>query len=120
MKKKKNKAVTLKNVLLLQSVVILYTVSSIAGKYASASEILSLRFVLFFGAELIILALYALLWQQMVKRIQLSVAYANRAMALLWSMVWAFIFFGEDVTPKNIIGVALVLLGTVVINSDDK
>ncbi len=117
---KSKKGVSIKNVVLMQSVVILYTVSSVVGKFASASELLSFRFALFFTAQLAILALYALLWQQLIKRTQLSVAYANRAMALLWSMLWAFIFFKESITPQNLIGVALVLLGTLVVNCDDK
>ena len=53
--------------------------------------------------EIIILGIYALIWQQLIKRIDLSIAYANRSMAILWSMIWAVIFFGEIITIKNII-----------------
>ena len=46
----------------------------------------------------------------------LSVAYANRAMALLWSLLWAVLLFGEQITVKKLIGVGLVLAGTLIIN----
>ena len=62
------------------------------------------------------LGIYALCWQQVIKRVELSVAYANRAMALLWSLLWAVLLFGEQITVKKLIGVGLVLAGTLIIN----
>ena len=60
--------------------------------------------------------LHQLCWQQVIKRVELSVAYANRAMALLWSLLWAVLLFGEQITVKKLIGVGLVLAGTLIIN----
>ena len=60
----------------------------------------------------------ALLWQQMIKKFELSVAYANRAMAILWSMIWAVLFFHDRITIRNIVGVAIVLVGIVLVNTD--
>ena len=108
----------IKNIALLQGVIIMYTVSSVMSKKASASDGDMLRFLFFFGMEFVILGIYALLWQQMIKRFELSVAYANRSMALFWSMIWAVVFFHDKITVKNIIGVLLVIIGNVIINSD--
>lgn len=108
----------IKNIALLQGVIIIYTVSSVMSKKASASDGDMLRFLFFFGMEFVILGIYALLWQQMIKRFELSVAYANRSMALFWSMIWAVVFFHDKITVKNIIGVLLVIVGNVIINSD--
>ena len=62
--------------------------------------------------------MYAILWQQMIKRFDLSVAYANRAMALLWSAVWAVVLFRENLGVKQLAGIALVIIGTVIVNTD--
>ena len=97
------KKITLKDILILQAVIAIYTLSTVMAKLASGHPTLSLNFFLFYGAELAILAIYALLWQQMIKKFELSIAYTNRAMALLWSL-------------KNIIGVALVITGTIIVN----
>ena len=35
--------------------------------------------MLLYGAEIGVLGIYALCWQQVIKRVELSVAYANRA-----------------------------------------
>ena len=64
------------------------------------------------------LGIYALCWQQMIKIFPLSVAYANRAMALLWSAVWAKIIFGEEIGIKQMLGIAFVILGTLIINTE--
>ena len=111
------KKIGFRDVILLQLVVMIYTFSTIIGKFAAGAVDQSLfRFVLFYGAEIGVLGVYAILWQQMIKRFELSVAYANRAGALLWSLLWAVLFFGEQLTPRKIAGVLLVVAGTVIVN----
>ena len=107
-----------KNILLLQAVVVIYTLSSVVAKFATGKELFSFSFFLFYGIEVAILGVYAILWQQMIKRFELSVAYANRAMALLWSAVWAVVLFHENLTAKQLLGIALVIIGTVIVNTD--
>ena len=70
--------------------------------------------------EIAILGLYALLWQQVIKRFDLSVAYANRSMTLLWSLVWAVVFFHEGIQIQNVIGVVIAVTGAVIVNLDGK
>ena len=112
------KKITLQSILILQGIVAIYTLASAMGKFASAHDFLSAGFILLYGAEMALLGVYAILWQQMIKRFDLSVAYANRSVALLWSMVWAVAFFGERLTVANLIGVVIVMIGTMVVNSD--
>ena len=119
-KKNGKKRLRLKDILILQAVIIIYTLSSVTAKLASGQEPFSARFLLFYLAELLVLGVYALLWQQMIKKFDLSVAYANRAAALLWSLLWAVLIFGEPVTGKKILGVGLVVLGTAVVNAGKK
>ena len=90
------------------------------AKQASGQPLFSVGFFGFYGAELLILGIYALLWQQMIKKFELSVAYTNRAMALLWSLIWAVVIFKDNITVKNVIGVALVIAGTIIVNGGRK
>lgn len=107
-----------KNVLQLQAVVVIYTISSVMAKTASMHKDNKMLFLIFFGLEFVMLGVYAILWQQMIKRFELSVAYANRAMAILWSMIWAVIFFHDQITVRNLLGVAIVIAGIMLINTD--
>ena len=110
--------ISLKNILVLQMVVIVYTLSSVVAKLATGKDLFSFSFFLFYGLEIAILGIYAILWQQMIKKFDLSVAYANRAMAILWSALWAVVLFHESLGVKQLIGIAFVILGTVIINSE--
>lgn len=112
------KKISVKLILALQSAVILYTLSSAAAKLAAGQEPFSFPFLLYYGLEILILGVYAIAWQQIIKRCELSVAYANRSMAILWSLVWTVVFFHEPLTVKNLIGVFIVFAGTMIVNSD--
>lgn len=116
----KTKGYSLKALIALQLVVMIYTFSGVAAKFAAASGFMTASFILCYGVEIIILGVYALLWQQIIKRFDLSIAYANRAISLLWSLIWAVLFFKEAVTIKNLMGVLIVIAGTIIVNSDDK
>ena len=111
------KNISVKQILLLQMVVVIYTISGIMAKFASAGKTLQ-QLLLFFGLDLLFLGIYAIFWQQMIKALPLSVAYANRAMALLWSAVWAKIIFGDTITIRQWMGIGLVIIGILVINTE--
>ena len=68
----------MENILQLQAVVIIYTISSVMAKAASGHKKNTCYFYSF-RIGVYIIGIYALLWQQMIKKLRLSVAYANRA-----------------------------------------
>lgn len=114
------KKITIKDILMLQGIIILYSISSVVANLASKQETMSIGFLLFYGLEVAILGIYAILWQQAIKKFELSIAYANRAMVVLWSMVWAVLFFGNQITAGNMVGLALIIVGTIIINREEK
>ena len=110
---KKIKAV---DIVFLQVSVLVYSLSTVAANMASKHEFLSPGYILFFGLDFCILGIYAILWQQVIKRFQLSIAYANKAVTLLWSMLWNFLIFSTGITPGKVVGVLLVMTGVIVMN----
>lgn len=109
----------LTDILFLQMAVLVYSLSTVCANFASRHEFLSPKYIFFFGLEFAVLAVYAILWQQAIKHFQLSVAYANRSMSLLWSMLWSFIIFSQGITPAKALGALLVMAGVVVMNLDE-
>ena len=107
-----------KSILLLQGIVVIYTLSGVAGKLAASHPFLSAGFILWYAAEIAVLGVYALLWQQIIKRFDLSVAYANRAFAIFWTFLWSILLFHEQVRPANVIGIIIVFLGIQLVNTD--
>ena len=120
MENKVKKKTKLKEIFILQIFIAIYTLSTVFAKFASGQEFMSFKFILYYGLEMLILAVYAVVWQQLIKKFDISVAYANKAMGLLWSIVWAILIFNETITIKNVIGVVIVIVGTIIVNSEDE
>ena len=108
----------IKNIILLQLIVVIYTLNGIIAKFSAGAEVVSFKWICFFAGEVGVLGIYAVLWQQIIKRFELSVAYANRAMAIMWSAIWAIVIFHERLKVNNIIGILLVLVGTLFVNTE--
>lgn len=104
------------NIILLQFVVMIYSIADVVAKFASKQKFMSAGFIGFYLLELVALGAYAVLWQQAIKHFQLSVAYVNKAMTLLWAMIWSIFIFGEKLSLHNVLGVVLVIIGIIVIN----
>lgn len=117
--KDQKKKFQIKDILMLQIVFFIYSINSVAAKFASAQEPFSLNFILLYGLELCVLGVYALLWQQLIKRMELSVAYSNKAVVLLWAMVFGTLLFKEQITLTKVAGILLVIAGIVVLNSEE-
>lgn len=113
------KKISIKDIIFLQAVIVIFSISSVIAKFASGQAFLSPKFIAFYGLEIGTLGVYAILWQQVIKRIDLSIAYANKAMCVLWSMIWAVIIFRNEITVQNVIGVILVITGTIVLNGSE-
>ncbi len=107
-----------KDILMLQAVFMIYSISSVVSKFASGKEVFSFEFILFYGLDVIVLGIYALLWQQVIKKFELSIAYANKAITLLWALVWGIAIFHEQITAGKVIGILLVMAGIFILNSD--
>ena len=99
--------------LALHLLLLLFAFTTVLSKLAAGEDFLSLRFCLLFGGEFALLGIYALGWQQILKRLPLTVAYANKAVTLVWSLVFGALLFHEQVQPKQVIGCALAVAGVV-------
>lgn len=64
--------------------------------------------------------IYAIMWQRVIKKFELSTAYANRSVYLIWSQIWAVIVFKENLTWNNIVGLVIVLIGVVMVQENEE
>lgn len=99
--------------LALHILMLIYSMAPVCMKLAGRHAVFSFSFCLFFALAILILGVYALLWQQIIKRMQLTTAYANKAITVIWGLVWGVVIFGEDITLKKCIGILIVLAGVV-------
>ena len=102
-----------KDFLLLHSTLFLYAVASVFAKAAGrnlAVHDLSPTLI-FLVLEALTLGVYAVLWQQTLKRMPLTFAYSNKAVNVLWTCLFGLIFFGESLTPGKAVGILVALVG---------
>lgn len=91
----------------------IYSLSSVCAKLAAGFDFMSLGFIACYGGMIALLGVYAIGWQQVIKRLPLTYAYANKAVTVLWGIVWGVILFQERVSPLKILGALIVLVGVV-------
>lgn len=99
--------------LALHALLAVYSLSNVCSKLAAGEAFLSPRFCLYYGGMVALLGVYAIAWQQIIKRLPLTVAFANKAVTLVWGLVWGVLFFHERITPGKLAGVALVVAGVI-------
>lgn len=109
-----------KDYFMLHICVIVFSFTSVFAKAAAnrynAGGFADKQLYLFAFLMLFVCALYAFFWQKVIKNIDLHVAYANRSAYLVWGQIWAVILFGEHLNARNILGLAVVLIGVIVVS----
>lgn len=107
--------------IILHFMLAIMSLGGVCSKIASGEKFLSIRWCLFYGLLLLILGVYAIVWQQIIKRLPLTVAYANRAVSVIWGCIFGMIFFDEKITVGKIIGGIMVIAGVILYAlSDDQ
>ena len=109
----------IKKYITLHLTVMLFSFTSVYSKAASSfynrDGLTSPMLYLFLFLMLLNCALYAVIWQKVIKKFELNVAYANRTVYLIWSQIWAVVIFHENLSVNNIIGMIIVFIGVLVV-----
>ena len=97
-----------------------YSLSSVCAKLAYGFEFMSFGFIGCYAGMIALLGVYAVGWQQIIKRLPLTYAYANKAVTVLWGIVWGVLLFHEQVSAPKLLGAAVVLAGVVLFSLAEK
>lgn len=97
----------------------MYSLSGVCSKMAAGYDMLSPQFILFYGGVIVILGVYAIVWQQVLKKMPLVTAYANKAATVVWGVIWGLVIFHEHITVGKVISMILVVVGIVLFSYAD-
>ena len=81
---------------------LLYSLGSICSKLAGQNEFLSFKFILFYGLVI------------------LNTAYSNKAITVVWGILWGYLFFQEQIKWNMIVGALIVIAGVIVVVMADE
>lgn len=104
---------------LLHMMLMIYSTTGICSKMAAEQTFLSLPFCFYYGMVIPLLGVYAIGWQQVIKRIPLTMAFANKAVTVVWGIIWGILVFHESLTPAKIVGAVIVVAGVVLFAVSD-
>ena len=98
---------------------LIYASYTLLGKLAAKHDFMSPVWIAFYAGIILVLAVYAIIWQQVLKSFALPVAMCNKAVTIVWGMLFSALLFGEQITVKKLVGAAVILCGIVLLFSAD-
>lgn len=99
--------------LVLVGINLVYACTSICTKMASRQEMLSWPYLFWIAGAVVVMGVYALLWQQVIARMPLSTAYMFKGTSLIFVLLFSAMLFGEVITLNNVIGAVVIIVGIV-------
>lgn len=104
-----------RNVYLFALIAILVeSFSSVCLKLAGRFPVFSSGYVFYYFGAIMIMGIYAVLWQLLLEHLPLTTAYLRKGMSYIFLYLWAYVLFGEHISPMQWIGTAIILAGMVI------
>ena len=102
-------------IVILHVVFLIVSLGAVASKTAASYPFLSWGFIMYYGLYLLALAVYAVSWVQILKKLPLVVAFSNKAICVVWNIVFGVLIFHEEVKVQHIIAALIVIAGVLLV-----
>jgi len=99
---------------------LLFSVSLVVANFAGTFPLVSIQAIGLYGLAFMLFGIFALVWQQVLKRLPLTIAHANRAVTIIYGMFFGAVLFGETISLNMIIGALIIIAGIVLIVRNNK
>ena len=92
-------------------VYLFYAGISVIMKYTGLQQPLTIEWCVGFVLLVATLGVYAIAWQQILKHIELGVAYMFKGLSLFFIMVLLAICYDEHITPMKLLATWIIIVG---------
>lgn len=92
-------------------VYLFYAGISVIMKYTGLQQPLTIEWCVGFVLLVATLGVYAIAWQQILKHIDLGVAYMFKGLSLFFIMVLLAICYDEPITPMKLLATGIIMIG---------
>jgi len=113
MKNSSDNTISYKTIVVLLLVNLLFSTVSIAVKYTSMQQLFSMQYFIGVIVVIAMLGTYAIVWQQILKRVDITLAYMFKATGIIYVLLYSVFMFGETITVWNVIGASIIITGIV-------
>lgn len=97
-----------------------FSLSGVCSKLAAQNEFLSFKFIFWYALVIANLGVYAIVWQQIIKHLPLTTAYANKAVTIIWGIMWGILIFHEQLKWNMVLGAIIVIIGVILVVKSDE
>jgi drug/metabolite transporter (DMT)-like permease len=115
---RKNEGLSIANAIFLSLSIAVYSSADFFSKLASGYDFLSVPYIGCLGGVIIVLGIYAVLWQMALKRVPLNQAYLFRSLGVVFGLAIAYLAFHESISWQNLLGASIVLCGLLILLSE--
>ena len=98
----------------------IYSSVGIFMRLAAAHPFLSGIYIAFVACAVAVLGLYAVIWQQILGRMNLGLAFVFRGLGILFTLLICHFVFSETITMNNMVGAGLIVMGIILFAWMDK
>lgn len=89
----------------------IYSTVGVMTRCAAMYPFLSWQYISFVVGAVGILGIYAILWQQLIQRMDISLAYMFKGLGVVFALLICHYVFGEIITLNNMIGAFIIIGG---------
>ena len=89
----------------------IYSTVGILTRCASMYPFMSWQYVLFVVGAVGVLGVYAIIWQQLIQRMEISLAYMFKGLGVVFALLICHYVFDEVITTRNILGAVVIIAG---------
>ena len=112
--------INIKSITVLLLAYFIYSITSVFTKSASMHHVFSTQYILNLLGAICMMGAYAILWQQIIKRMQISDAYMFKGISIVFVLLLSTWLFDEIITLKNVVGSIIIILGIALFAKADK
>lgn len=91
----------------------IFPLSSIFMKYASGEQKIFMKLFLF-AMSIVSLGVFSILWQRLLKNVNLVKAYLFKSTTIIWNAIYGIILFNEKITGNMVAGMVITTIGVMI------
>ena len=93
------------------------SLGGVFSKLGSSKPFFTFEWIVLYGLLMLTLAIYAVFWQQILKKMPLNTAYTIKSVGVIWTLLWGALIFHEKITIMNLFSISFIVAGVILMTT---
>lgn len=102
-----------KDIIFAIAIYTIFPLSNVFMKIASNTEHFMIKMI-WFCLSIGVLGIFSLLWQKLLKNVDLVKAYIFKSTTIIWSVLYGMMLFHEQITLNMLLGMFITTVGVII------